>query len=142
LKDLSGNDNYDDFAIGLVEEQGQYEFVKTIKSSTDQTKAFTMTITLDSPIELIHGDAVQYLQTTNEPITHVFMSSLFFPHHVLLALQQLLLEMPSIKMVAALNRLDLFEQSSSSSSSSSWQETDVPIQMSWGRGVVKIYHRM
>jgi Histone methylation protein DOT1 len=98
-------------------------------------------------IELIRGDAVEYLQSTtrSDGITHVYMSSLCFPDHVLEKLQRLLLQQQqssssssssSLQVVAALNRLDLFHQDSAT-----WQETEVPIQMSWGPGVVKVYHR-
>jgi Histone methylation protein DOT1 len=88
-------------------------------------------------IELIWGDAVEYLQSTKgDGITHVYMSSLCFPDHVLEKLQRLLLQSSSLQVVAALNRLDLFHQDSAT-----WQETEVPIQMSWGPGVVKVYHR-
>jgi hypothetical protein len=111
---------------------------KKTENDIDQIEMSTMAMTpLDSTIELIHGDAVNFLQSTNESITHVYMSSLCFPEHVLLQLQHMLLEMPSIKMVAALNRLDLFVKSSSSL----WRETEVPIQMTWGAGIVKIYQQ-
>jgi dihydroxyacetone kinase DhaKLM complex PTS-EIIA-like component DhaM len=91
-------------------------------------------LSLPPPIELIHGDA---LTIDLSCATHVYMSSLCFPDEVLLALQEKLLQYPSIQVVAALNRLDLLAHGQNND----WREREVPIQMSWGPSTAKIYER-
>jgi hypothetical protein len=88
-------------------------------------------------IEFHHGDA---LVVDWSDATHVYLSSLCFPKSVLEALQRIILqERPHLKVVAALNRLDVLLQESNDA----WQERQVDIQMSWGpAGTAKIYTRV
>ena len=52
------------------------------------------------------------------------------------ALQDIILALDYVKVVAALNRLDKLEVSSD------WGEgQDVPLQMTWGAGSAKIYRK-
>jgi hypothetical protein len=89
--------------------------------------------TLSLPIVVLHGDA---LQVDWSDATHVFMSSLCFPDHVLESLQRVALTLPNLQVVAALNRLDVVRRHNDS-----WEEQEVHIQMSWGPGVAKVYRR-
>jgi len=93
-------------------------------------------VTAQFPVQLIHGDAteLQLLDST----THVYISSTCLPESVLLKLQEKLLRLPNIRVVAALNRLDLF---ANGERNREWEERDVPTQMSWGGVSAKIYHR-
>ena len=86
------------------------------------------------PIQFIHGDI---LTEDWHDATHVFLSSLCFPDSVLESLQHAILtSMPSLRVVASLNRLNLLYKHDH------WSETEVPIQMSWGPGSAKIYHHV
>jgi len=96
----------------------------------------SMITTMPFSIQLIHGDAVEV--DFDSTTTHVFVSSLCFPENVLLAIQEKLLRLPNIRVVAALNRLDLIHQRGREE----WKERDVPIQMSWGASSAKIYHKV
>ncbi|KAG7369534.1 hypothetical protein IV203_027280 [Nitzschia inconspicua] len=108
----------------------------TIINSENSTISFSYTFKESSTIELINGDAVEYLKLSKDPITHVYMSSLCFPEHLLLELQNELLQRPSLQVVAALNRLGAFAENKAT-----WIESEVPIQMTWGPGFVKVYQR-
>ena len=86
------------------------------------------------PVQLIHGNVldVDLLDST----THVYISSLCFPEQVLVDLQEKLVLLPNLRVVAALNRLDLFYQKQDE-----WVERTTFIQMSWGAGIVKLYQK-
>lgn len=86
------------------------------------------------PIVLLQGDALNV--DWSKDATHVFMSSLCFPKHVLESLQMMVLNIPKIQVVAALNRLDVLRRLNF------WEEREVQIQMSWGPGVAKIYQKV
>ncbi|VEU36180.1 unnamed protein product [Pseudo-nitzschia multistriata] len=88
------------------------------------------------PIELIHGDATEVVLDTRT--THVYISSLCFPKNVLLTIQEILLKLPKIRVIAALNRLDTILQLEGEE----WQERNVPIQMSWGPSTAKLYRKV
>jgi hypothetical protein len=107
-----------------------YEFDRhTLETSTaSSTKQF--------PVNLIHGDALKV--DLDPATTHVFISSLCFPENVLLDLQKKLLRLPNIRVVAALNRLDLIHQLNGEA----WEERNVSIQMSWGDSMAKIYRKV
>jgi hypothetical protein len=62
------------------------------------------------------------------------MSSLCFPKEVLLKLQEKVLILPKIEVVAALNRLNLLWLRKGE-----WKEREIPIQMTWGPSTAKIY---
>lgn len=85
-------------------------------------------------IELVHGDV---LDVDLGLATHVFVSSLCFPDSTLEGVQTMIHDAaPNVKVVAALNRLDVL------SSSPAWSDgRDVPIQMSWGPGLATVYFR-
>jgi len=85
------------------------------------------------PIRFIHGDATQ---VDWSDATHLFLSSLCFPDVVLESLQQTILQLPEVQVVAALNRLDWLLRNSIE-----WEERQVHIQMSWGPGIAKVYQR-
>ena len=87
-------------------------------------------------IKLIHGDATEV--DLDSATTHVFISSLCLPKNVLLTIQERLLHLPNIRVIAALNRLDMMHQLGGEK----WHERDVPIQMSWGAGTAKLYHKV
>ena len=89
------------------------------------------------PIQLIHGNVLDV--DFDEATTHVYISSLCFPRNVLLELQKKLLRLPNLRVVAALNRLDLIPELSGEQ----WeQERDVFIQMSWGDSMAKVYRKV
>jgi len=114
----------------LVENlHASYEGKKDAKSTS------TMISTKPFPIQLIHGDAIEV--DLDPATTHVFISSLCIPDSVLLAIQKKLLLLSNISVVAALNRLDLIHQLVGEQ----WEERNVPIQMSWGDSMAKIYHK-
>lgn len=89
---------------------------------------------LETPLPIYYqqGDATQIDWSDG---THVFLSSLCFPDSVLESLQWAMLSTPHVKVVASLNRLNLLQKSDN------WIERHVHIQMSWGPGTAKIYHR-
>uniref|UniRef100_A0A7S4AB02 Histone H3-K79 methyltransferase n=1 Tax=Pseudo-nitzschia australis TaxID=44445 RepID=A0A7S4AB02_9STRA len=87
-------------------------------------------------IQLIHGDATEV--DLDSATTHVFISSLCLPKSVLLTIQEKLLHLPKIRVIAALNRLDMMHQLGEEK----WHERDAPIQMSWGAGTAKLYHKV
>ncbi|MGK3757723.1 MAG: hypothetical protein ACI8RD_010037, partial [Bacillariaceae sp.] len=91
-------------------------------------------VTTQFPVQLIHGDVVE--KDLLDSTTHVYISSLCFPENVLLAVQEKLIRLPNIRVIAALNRLDLIYQQKEE-----WEERDVFVQMSWGASTVKIYHK-
>lgn len=91
-------------------------------------------VTTQFPIQLIHGDVIE--MDLLDSTTHVYISSLCFPENVLLAVQDKLIRLPHIRVIAALNRLDLIYQQKEE-----WEERDIFVQMSWGAGRVKIYHK-
>ena len=88
------------------------------------------------PIQLVHGDVLN--EDIDPATTHVYISSLCFPKDVLLVLQEKLLRLPNIRVVAALNRLDLLHELGKEQ----WEERDTFIQMSWGDSMAKIYHKV
>jgi hypothetical protein len=90
-----------------------------------------MVSNIPSTIEFIHGNALEIDFTD---ATHVFMSSLCFPKEVLLKLQEKVLILPKIEVVAALNRLNLLWLRKGE-----WKEREIPIQMTWGPSTAKIY---
>lgn len=85
------------------------------------------------PIQLIHGDIVELdlLDSTS----HVFISSLCFPKHILSLVQEKLLNLSHLHVVASLNRLDLIYQHDE------WEERSALAQMSWGAGTIKLYYK-
>jgi hypothetical protein len=83
-------------------------------------------------VELANADALEY---NFSDATHIFISSLCFPRQVLEELQDIILTLDDVLVVAALNRLDRLE------SSSAWEVRDVPFQMTWGAGLGKIYRK-
>ena len=85
-----------------------------------------------SKVELANADALEY---DFSDATHIFISSLCFPRQVLEELQDIVLTLDDVRVVAALNRLDKLE-------SSGWEVKDVPVQMTWGSGSAKIYRKM
>ena len=85
-----------------------------------------------SKVELANADALEY---DFSDATHIFISSLCFPRQVLEELQDIVLTLDDVRVVAALNRLDKPE-------SSGWEVKDVPVQMTWGSGSAKIYRKM
>ena len=116
---------------GIIAEE-QYEAEIFVNTAYDGGSMIT---TKPFPIQLIHGDA---LEVDFDPATtHVFISSLCFPRNVLLELQKKLLRLSNIRVVAALNRLDLIHQLGGEQ----WKEQNVPIQMSWGDSMAKIYRK-
>jgi hypothetical protein len=100
-------------------------------NNKDDTKSI---LTTQFPVQLIHGDVVE--KDLLDSTTHVYISSLCFPENVLIAVQEKLIRLPHIRVIAALNRLDLIYQQKEE-----WEERDVFVQMSWGAGTVKIYHK-
>ncbi len=86
---------------------------------------------LSIPIQYFHGDI---LELDWSDASHVFVSSLCFPKHILESLQIKLVQIQSLQVVAALNRLDRLCQEG-------WIESEAPIQMSWGPGIAKMYRR-
>ncbi len=89
------------------------------------------------PIQLIHGNMLDV--DFDEATTHVYISSLCFPRNVLLELQKKLLRLPNLRVIAALNRLDLIRELRGEQ----WeQERDVFVQMSWGPSMAKIYRKI
>ena len=88
-------------------------------------------------IQLIHGNVLDV--DLDPKTTHVYISSLCFPKNVLEQLQKKLLRLPNIRVVAALNRLDLIRKLGGEQ----WEEErDVFIQMSWGDAMAKIYRKI
>jgi hypothetical protein len=121
----------------IAEEQYEAEFFfhTAYEDDKDIIDASSMIATMPFPIQLVHGDA---LEVDFDPATtHVFISSLCFPQNILLALQKKLLRLSNIRVVAALNRLDLIHQLGGEQ----WEERNVPIQMSWGDSMAKIYRK-
>lgn len=123
---------------GIIAEE-QYEaeifFNTAYENDKNMINAGSMIATKPFPIQLIHGDA---LEVEFDPATtHVFISSLCFPRNVLLELQKKLLRLSNIRVVAALNRLDLIHQLGGEQ----WEEQNMPIQMSWGDSMAKIYRK-
>jgi len=107
-----------------------YEFDEhTLETSTPSS-------TKQLPVNLIHGDALEV--DLDPATTHVFISSLCFPENILLDLQKKLLLLPNIRVVAALNRLDLIHQLDGKA----WEVRNVSIQMSWGDSMAKIYRKV
>eukprot|EP00536_Pseudo-nitzschia_multiseries_P009351 jgi/Psemu1/325596/estExt_fgenesh1_pg.C_2580017 len=92
--------------------------------------------TAQCSIELIQGDATEV--DLDSTITHVFISSLCFPEDVLITIQEKLLQLPNVRVVAALNRLDMMHQLGGEE----WRERIVPIQMTWGASTAKLYHKI
>mmetsp|Transcript_1633 Transcript_1633/g.3552 ORF Transcript_1633/g.3552 Transcript_1633/m.3552 type:complete len:279 (+) Transcript_1633:996-1832(+) len=92
--------------------------------------------TANLPIQLIQGDATEV--DLDSAITHVFISSLCFPEDVLLTIQEKLLQLPNVRVVAALNRLDTLHQLGGEE----WRERTVPIQMTWGASSAKLYQKV
>ena len=87
-----------------------------------------------SKVELSNADALEY---DFSDATHIYISSLCFPRQVLEELQDIILTLDDVRVVAALNRLDKLE------SSSDWvvRDTPVAVQMTWGSGSAKIYRK-
>ena len=86
-----------------------------------------------SKVELSNADALKF---DFSDATHIYISSSCFPRSVLEALQDIVLTLDGVRVVAALNRLDKME------ASSGWGEgQDVPLQMTWGAGSAKIYRK-
>ena len=100
------------------------------------TDTRTKSVSEAFPIQLIHGDVLD--ETIDPATTHVYISSLCFPKNVLLALQEKLLRLPNIRVIAALNRLDRIHELDQEQ----WEERDTFIQMSWGDSMAKIYHKV
>ena len=109
--------------------QSPYEDDTDMIDMSTKTKAFR--------IQLIHGDVLDV--DIDPETTHVYISSLCFPVNVLLALQKKLLRLPNLRVVAALNRLDLIHKLDGEQF---WEERDVFIQMSWGDSMAKIYRKI
>jgi hypothetical protein len=86
-----------------------------------------------SKVELANADALKY---NFSDATHIFISSLCFPRQVLEGMQDIILDLGDIRVVAALNRLDKLELSSE------WEVRDASLQMTWGAyGSAKIYRK-
>ena len=85
-----------------------------------------------SKVELSNADALEY---DFSDATHIYISSLCFPRQVLEELQNIILTLDNVRVVAALNRLDKLE------SSSDWVVRTVHVQMTWGSGSAKIYRK-
>ena len=126
-----------------------------------------LSLVVGQSIEFHHGNILE-VNMWRDDATHIFLSSLCFPEAVLDTLQQQIIlgwdvghqhenhdndtrdhhgedrerqhrqrvqPNKNLQVVASLNRLGrLYE-------SEEWEERTVSIQMSWGPGTVKIYHR-
>ena len=102
-------------------------------SALSRIRASEYSSGLLSKVELSNADA---LKCDFSDATHIYVSSLCFPRSVLEDLQDIILALDYVKVVAALNRLDKLEVSSD------WGEgQDVPLQMTWGAGSAKIYRK-
>jgi Histone methylation protein DOT1 len=121
--------------------------------SNSTTTPYSIVTNPPLPIKFHHGNV---LEVDWSDATHIFLSSLCFPQPVLDALQHSILKLdgnedddsgsrstpqrrrrrrPQLRVVAALNRLELLKESGE------WDERNAYIQMSWGPGTVKIYDR-
>mmetsp|Transcript_22540 Transcript_22540/g.47715 ORF Transcript_22540/g.47715 Transcript_22540/m.47715 type:complete len:304 (-) Transcript_22540:134-1045(-) len=122
---------------GIMEDQFEVEsFHETYEQNKGIKDAGTMIPATPFPVQLIHGDATEV--DLDSATTHVFISSLCFPEDVLRSIQKKLLRLPNIRVVAALNHLDLIHQLSGKE----WEERDVPIEMTWGPGLATIYNKI
>ncbi len=121
----------------LSEEQYMSENVNSsFEDYGDLIDTSTKSISEAFPIQLVHGDVLN--EDIDPATTHVYISSLCFPKDVLVALQEELLRLPNIRVVAALNRLDLIHDLGQEQ----WEERDTYIQMSWGDSMAKIYRKV
>ena len=121
----------------VAEEQDATEIFHTSHNEDEPTVPWSyMFPTEPFPVQFIYGDALEV--DLDPATTHVYISSLCFPKNVLLALQKKLLGLPNIRVVAALNRLDLMHQLGGEH----WEERSASIQMSWGDCMAKIYHKV
>lgn len=122
--------------ILLGEQYMSENFYSPLEDDMDTTDTQTKYVLEAFPIQLIHGDVLE--ETIDPATTHVYISSLCFPKNVLLALQEKLLQLPNIRVIAALNRLDRIHELGKEE----WEERDTFIQMSWGDSMAKIYHKV
>lgn len=122
--------------ILLGEQYMSENFYFPLEDDMDTTDTQTKYVSEAFPIQLIHGDVLD--ETIDPATTHVYISSLCFPKNVLLSLQEKLLQLPNIRVIAALNRLDRIHELGKEE----WEERDTFIQMSWGDSMAKIYHKV
>jgi SAM-dependent methyltransferase len=119
----------------ILESFNDYGTLSRYQNINDDYECFvgSMVSAIPSAIEFVHGDA---LEVDFTDATHLFMSSLCFPQEVLMILQERILHLPRIEVVAALNRLELFWLRKEE-----WNEREISIQMTWGPSTAKIYSR-
>lgn len=116
-------------SVGVELSKGRHDTAMTALSRIKQQSDVPIDL---SGIEFVHADALKYDFTD---ATHIFISSLCFPRSVLESLQDILVHIEGLTVVAALNRLDSLE------SSTNWIRSDASVQMTWGPGSAKIYKR-